>query len=52
MIVAFFVVVAGILIGINTGVGRGALHRCLVLVFMRGTKGLSQCSLQRAKCQY
>lgn len=53
MIVAFAVVVAGILIGIYIGVrrvavGRDILRHCVVVVLMRGAECLRQRRLQRA----
>ena len=49
---AFFVVVASILIGICISVGRDVLRHGAVVMLMRSAKGLSQRRLQRAKCQY
>ena len=53
MVVAFFVVVAGILICIYIGVrrvtvGRDVLRHCVAVVLMRGAECLRQRRLQRA----
>lgn len=47
MIVAFFVVVTGILICVYIGVGRDVLRHCVVVVLMRGAECLRQRRLHR-----